>query len=156
MPRTRSGWKSYERMVMLLLGGQRIPITGRHGPGGDPGDGTLPGYYVEVRDRARARPLRWFREVAEGAKAVGGVPLLVFKGPTRALSPLVIMRLVDFEEVRRGGQPGRDIDSGAGGEGAADSRLRRTGRGTGPNLRGLPPAPAARDEGARPGDGSGG
>ncbi len=107
VPKTRAAWKAYERVVMTLLGGKRIPVTGRTGLGMDPGDGELAGFYVEIRTHARARPIRWYKETVQEAKAAGGVPLLVFKGPSSALSPLVILRLEDFAEVlRRAGRAG--------------------------------------------------
>lgn len=143
MPRTRSGWKQYERRVIALLGGRRIPVTGRSGPGGDPGDGELPGYYVEVRDRARARPIRWFREVAQEAREAGGTPVLIFKGPTPALSPLVLMRLRDFEEVYRGARPGSGAGGGPRGEGDVAAARGIPGGRQRPGVRGLPAAPAS-------------
>src|SRR5205807_1901476 len=124
MPRARKSWKAYERIVMSALGGRRIPVTGRAGPGGDPGDGELPGHYVEIRDHARPRPIRWFREVAAEARSRGVIPLLIFKGPSSALSPLVLLRLHDLEEViHRGGST-----RGAGPDPAGQAGDSTTGR----------------------------
>jgi len=138
-------WKLYERRIMSLLGGRRIPVTGRSGPGGDPGDGELAGYYIEIRDRARPRPLRWFREVAAGAAEEGSVPLLIFKGPSPRLSPLVILRLRDLEVILRGTRPGSGPGPGAGGENAGAPAPGGDGAGTRPGLRRVPSAPASGD-----------
>jgi len=109
MPRTRRGWKQYEENVAAAVGARRIPVTGRTGPGEDPGDIDLPGFYVEVRDRTRARPLRWMVEAWEAARPRGTKPLVVFRGPAPHLSPLVILRWRDLAEViKRAGYTGVD------------------------------------------------
>ena len=144
MPRARSSWKQYERVVMSALGGRRIPVTGRAGPGGDPGDGELPGYYVEIRDHARPRPIRWFREVAAEAKTRGVIPLLIFKGPSSALSPLVLMRLHDLEEVMHRGGSARAAGPDPAGQGAAPDADYRAGGGQGSGPRGSSNAPMPR------------
>ncbi len=101
MPRTRSGWKRYERDVLTSGGGERIPVSGRNP--GDP-DGrhpVLPGFYIEIRSRNRARPLRWIREVWEEAHPRGEKPCVIFRGPAPHLSPLVVLRWADLQEVIR-------------------------------------------------------
>src|SRR5437588_8894241 len=135
MPRARSSWKQYERVVMSALGGRRIPVTGRAGPGGDPGDGELPGHYVEIRDHARPRPIRWFREVAAEARSRGVIPLLIFKGPSSALSPLVLLRLHDLEEVIHRGGSTRGAGPDPAGQGAAPGTSAGAGGGQGPDAR---------------------
>ena len=99
MPKTRSGFKQYERNVARRVHAERIPVTGRTGPLGDPGDVDVPGFYVEVRSRARARPLRWIAEAWRAAKPRGRKPMVVFRGPAPHLSPLVVLRWADFAEV---------------------------------------------------------
>lgn len=119
MPRTRSGWKRYERDVLAPAGGERIPVSGRRE--GDP-DGRIPGledFYTEIRSRNRARPLRWMREVWGEARPRGLKPLVVFRGPAPHLSPLVVLRWTDFVEVIRRGQPGPRARPDAGRPGAA-------------------------------------
>ena len=150
MPRARSSWKQYERVVMSALGGRRIPVTGRAGPGGDPGDGELPGHYVEIRDHARPRPIRWFREVAAEAKTRGVIPLLIFKGPSSALSPLVLMRLHDLEEVMHRGGSARAAGPDPAGQGAAAVADAGTGhwQGPGPRRSASAPLPGLHDRGS--------
>ncbi len=95
----REAWKQYERDAFAVIGGKRIPVSGRREA--DP-DGTVadfPEFYVEVRRREQARPLRWFTETAAKAAASKQIPVLVFKGPLPHLSPLVILRWKDFAEV---------------------------------------------------------
>ncbi len=121
MPRTRAGFKQYERDQLRLLHWERIPVPGREGPDGR-STGLWAGYfYVEIRSRNQARPLRWFKEVASQARAVGQVPLLLFRGPNAALSPLVIMRWLDLVEVlKRVGFAGATGPDPAGQAPAAD------------------------------------
>ena len=119
MPLTRSGWKEYERSAGRRIGAPRIPVTGRQGPGGDPGDLAIEGFYTEVRDQKRPRPLRWMREVWEEARLHKRKPLLIFKGPAPHLSPLVLLRWADFAEVYNRARPDRGARPDAGGPGAA-------------------------------------
>lgn len=119
MPVTRSGFKQYERSVGRRIGAERIPVTGRQGPGGDPGDLLVEGFYAEVRSRERARPIRWMREAWREARLRGQKPLVVFKGPAPYLSPLVIMRWADFAEVFNRGRSDRRAGPDARGPGAA-------------------------------------
>lgn len=106
MPKTRAGFKKYERDQLRLLHWERIPVPGREGPDGR-STGVWAGYfYVEIRTRNVARPLRWFQEIHGPARAAGQVPLLIFRGPTAATSPLVLLRWLDLVEVlKRAGHP---------------------------------------------------
>jgi hypothetical protein len=67
-------WKRHERQVARLLGGQRLPNTGRRGP-----DALSPIWSIEVKTR-RSLP-RWLLEAVhqaqEGARATGRLPLVV-------------------------------------------------------------------------------
>ena len=101
MPRTRSGWKAYERRVARDLGVSRVPIGARTATGADPGDVALPGWYVEVRDRSRPLPLFWWQEVQEKAKGTGRKPLLVFRAPGSARGALALLLWRDLREVIR-------------------------------------------------------
>jgi hypothetical protein len=152
MGRTRKSWKEYERVVMIALGGVRIPVTGRAGPGGDPGDGELPGHYVEIRDRKDAQPIRWFKEVAGEARARKVIPVLVFKGPSTRLSPLVLLRLRDLQAVIAHGRSARNPGRDPGRQGGAADAGALAGGGKGPYARRRPAAsvPGPGDPG--PGD----
>ena len=115
MPEKR--WKRFERDVAAPGGGARIPVSGRN-----PGDPDvilpwLPGFFVEVRDRMRPRPLRWMREVWAKAHARGERPLVIFKADAPHLSPLVLLRWADFERVVRDGQDRPGAGPAAAGEG---------------------------------------
>src|SRR2546422_539521 len=72
MPEAR--WKRFERDVAAPGGGARIPVSGRN-----PGDPDvvlpwLPGFFVEVRDRARPRGPRVGDPHPGGGGAVVGHP----------------------------------------------------------------------------------
>ncbi len=148
-------WKRYERVILELAGWRRIPVSGRTGSGQDPGDGEAPGFHVEVRDRTDPRPVRWFRETVQEAKTRGGIPLLIFKGPTPALSPLVILRWRDLVEVMRGGGSPEGPRSAARGEAGAAGAYASPDPRRRPGPRGGTTPPAAGDEGGGPGDGPG-
>ncbi len=120
-PKTRAGWKRYERVQAALADWQRIPVTGRAGPGRDPGDADSGPFYTEIRDRAQARPLRWFTETAAAAAVAGKMPLLLFKGPTPHLSPLAVMRWADLAEVIKLARRGALARSTADGSRGADT-----------------------------------
>lgn len=95
----RAGWKTYERRRAKEIEALRIPITGRQGPRGDPGDIELAGFYIEVRDQRVARPIRWFEEVITAAASFGTMPLLIFKGRVPYRGALAIMRWSDLQKV---------------------------------------------------------
>jgi hypothetical protein len=69
-----SRWKAHERAVARLLGGERLPNTGRRGP-----DALAGPWSIEVKTR-RSLP-RWLLEAVhqaeEGARATGRLPLVV-------------------------------------------------------------------------------
>lgn len=146
MPKTRSGWKSYERRVAEILGGARIPVTGRTGPGDDPGDVALPGWYIEVRDRNILAVGAWFREVVYQARVGGTRPMLVVKVPGTRCGPVAVLVLRDLVEVMRDARFARAFGplqdapdrrpAAAGGDVAGDARGRGSHAG----------APAVRDD----------
>lgn len=119
MPRTRAGWKMYERRRAKEIEALRIPITGRQGPRGDPGDIEIPGFYVEVRDRAEPRPIRWFEEVVAAAAAFGTMPLLIFKGRAPYRGALALMRWSDLRKVMADARRAQGTGPAAQREGAA-------------------------------------
>lgn len=99
MPKTRAGFKKYERDQLRLIHWDRIPVPGREGPDGR-STGVWAGYfYVEIRSRNVARPLRWFSEIDPPARAAGQVPLLIFRSPVRGADPLVLLTWPDLVEV---------------------------------------------------------
>lgn len=98
-------WKRVERAVARILGGRRIPVPGRHGPGADPGDVALPGWYVEVRARRRADLFGWWRHAAADARQARMRPLLVVREPRRGGQLLAVLALETLAEVMAHGQP---------------------------------------------------
>ncbi len=111
-------------MVARLLGAKRIPVTGRTGTGEDPGDVELPGWYIEVRDRAKPLPTAWFLKAAFQALLKGTRPLVVYKIPGSGLGPVAMVRLKDLAEVlaraQRAGDPGQDPTGEVAGPGATE------------------------------------
>jgi hypothetical protein len=69
-----AAWKRHERQVARLLGGERLPVTGRRGP-----DALAGPWCIEVKVR-RTLPL-WLQEAMtqaqEAARATGRLPLVV-------------------------------------------------------------------------------
>ena len=67
-------WKRHERLIARLLGGQRLPNTGRRAP-----DALAGPWAIEVKTR-RTLP-KWLltaiAQAEEGARATGRLPLLV-------------------------------------------------------------------------------
>lgn len=106
MPKTRAGFKKYERDQLRLMHWERIPVPGREGPDGR-ATGVWAGYfYVEIRSRNQARPLRWFAEIEPAARAAGQVPLLIFRSGRPGTGPLALMAWPDLVEVlKRAGHP---------------------------------------------------
>ncbi len=127
MPKTRSGWKRYERDVLAPGGGERIPVSGRHPGEPDGRHPYLPGFYIEIRSRTRARPLRWMKEVWEEARAAGQKPCVIFRGPAPHLSPLVLLRWADLQEVIHNARLSGAARPAAPGEGPGPDRGPRDG-----------------------------
>ena len=128
-------WKRVEREVARILSGTRIPVTGRHGPGGDPGDVALPGYYVEVRRRERVELWSWWNLTMAEAAGRGVRPLMVVKQAVRGGQLVAVLRLRDLAEVMHGQvapraprsappDPVPPDDAGAAGRGPGDARPR--------------------------------
>lgn len=95
-------WKATERRVARILGGVRIPITGRTGP-----DIVHEEIAIEVKERATlpAWLEKAFEQARDGAKP--RVVVLHRKG-RRWREDVVLMRLGDFAELmaRCNGQGG--------------------------------------------------
>ncbi len=99
-------WKQAERRVAAILGGRRIPVSGR-GRGDNP-DVEHPALSVEVK--ARASFPAWLEDAlkqAEASAAGGKTPVAVLHPDRRPYrDALVVLRLSEFAElVQAGGSP---------------------------------------------------
>jgi len=116
-------WKRVERQVAALLGGRRVPVPGRHGPGADPGDVAGTPFFVEVRARRRCDLFVWWHHTRADAAFAGRTPLLVIKDPRRGGELLAVLRLPDFAEVLHAQKPApaaRSDPPGEAGRGTAE------------------------------------
>jgi len=94
----RNTWKATERKIAAVLGGRRIPVTGR--ARGDAPDVAHPWLSVEVKHWAQlpARVTAAMRQ-AEAAAHPGQLPIAVIHGAgERIQRALVVMRLGEFVE----------------------------------------------------------
>jgi len=98
-------WKRVERQVAALLGGRRVPVPGRHGPGADPGDVDGTPFYIEVRARKRVDLWSWWHHTRLEATVVGKPPLLVIKYRGRDGELFAVLRLEDLAEVLHAQKP---------------------------------------------------
>jgi hypothetical protein len=90
-------WKNTEREVMKLLGGERVPVSGR-GDGPDGVSERLPWISVEIKDRA-AFPKSWTLALAQAEKAANEYQLALSVWHERGRhhsNDIVMMRLGDF------------------------------------------------------------
>jgi hypothetical protein len=91
---TNPQWKRCERRIAVLLGGQRIPVSGR----GDAPDVRHEWLSIAVKHRASLP--EWLIEAlsqAEAAAADGQLPIAVLHANgTRYLDALVVVQLADF------------------------------------------------------------
>jgi len=95
---TRGTWKATERKIAAVLGGRRIPVTGR--ARGDAPDVAHPWLAIEVKHWAQlpARVTAAMRQ-AEAAAHPGQLPIAVIHGAgERIQRALVVMRLGEFVE----------------------------------------------------------
>ena len=94
MPDTR--WKATERRVAALLGGRRVPVSGR-GRGDQP-DIAHPWFALEVKDRATLPA--WLLDAldqAERSATPAQLPVAVLhQAGDRHDAALVVLRLKDF------------------------------------------------------------
>ena len=92
------GWKVTERKVAALLGGRRVPVSGRGR--GDTPDVAHPWLSIEVKDRATLPA--WLLEALAQAEAAAGsdqLPIAVLhEAGRRHDRALVVLRLADFIE----------------------------------------------------------
>ena len=98
-------WKACERKVATLLGGRRVPITGRQR--GDTPDIEHAALSVEVKSR-KTLPA-WLEEAMKQAEASakdGQLPVAVLHEDRRPyLNSLVVLRLKDFSDCLKEGRP---------------------------------------------------
>jgi hypothetical protein len=91
-------WKSTERAIAKLLGGIRVPITGRQR--GDVPDVLHPKYSIEVKHRQNLPD--WLLEAmeqAEAAKRGSQVPMVVLHMKGRKhMDDLVVFKIRDIIE----------------------------------------------------------
>lgn len=97
-------WKRTERFVAGLLGGQRVPITGRQR--GDVPDIQHPRYSIEVKRRSSPTAFpRWLTTAIEQADAANPgdkTPLVVIEhahGSGRQKDYYCLLRLNDFIDL---------------------------------------------------------
>jgi hypothetical protein len=100
-------WKQAERRIAEILGGRRIPVSGRGR--GDAPDIEHPTLSVEVK--ARASFPAWLEDAlrqAELSAVEGRIPIAVLHPDRRRYSEaLVVLRLAQFAELIGG--PGRNV-----------------------------------------------
>ncbi len=96
--RTLKSWKSCERRVAELLGGHRVPVSGRGR--GDAPDIEHPTLSVEVKSRKKIPA--WLEDALRQAQAStkdGRLPIMVLhQDGQRYSSSLVVLRLEDFSK----------------------------------------------------------
>lgn len=89
-------WKASERAVANVLGGRRVPVTGR--ARGDVPDVAHRWLSIEVKSR-ESLP-KWLLEAMSQARAAAGIsqlPIVVLhEVGTRHANDLVVLRLADF------------------------------------------------------------
>ena len=99
-------WKQAERRIAAILGGRRIPVSGR-GRGDNP-DIEHPALSVEVK--ARASFPAWLEDAlrqAELSATDGKTPAVVLHQDRRKYpDALVVLRLSEFAELVRSDTPG--------------------------------------------------
>jgi hypothetical protein len=96
----RSSWKRAERAIAAILGGKRIPVTGRKGP-----DIAHPQLSVEVKSRTDLPQYlwEWLAQAADGAEE-SKVPVVVLhrSGRVHAQDDLVVMRIGELLRLLEG------------------------------------------------------
>ena len=100
----RATWKKIERDWAEWLGGQRVPVTGRHS--GDVPDIEHPKYAIEVKaGKTMSTRLRHGMDQAvKAGEATEKIPLLCVthnQGPGKPKEHYVITRLEDWQEQNK-------------------------------------------------------
>lgn len=103
-----TAWKATERFVAEVLGGKRVPITGRQR--GDVPDIAHDRYSIEVKRRSAPTAFpKWLTtaiEQADAANPGGKVPIVVIEhahGSGRARDHYVLLRMNDFVDLTTAG-----------------------------------------------------
>ena len=116
MSTARATWKACERRIARMLGGVRVPVTGR--ARGDAPDIAHPLWSIEVKLRTN-RPAFLEHAMSQAKAAARGeqVPLVVVAAKSRdTRQAFVVMELGDFANYFGGG-PGKDTTPQDGAEG---------------------------------------
>jgi hypothetical protein len=96
---TNTAWKNTERRVAAILGGERVPVTGRQR--GSAPDIAHPSLAIEVKHRAILPA--WIRDAMDQAQAsVRGeqLPIVVLhQAGDRFASSFVVLELSDFSTL---------------------------------------------------------
>ena len=90
-------WKRTERGVLTVLGGRRVPVSGR-GDGPDGVSESMPWLSIEIKDR-KSLPKMWGSalEQAERATKPGQLPIAVWHECGQEYrNSFVMLRLGDF------------------------------------------------------------
>ena len=107
-------WKTAERHIAKLLGGRRVPVSGRSR--GDVSDIDHECLSIEVKSRKRLPA--WLEDAlrqAEASARNGQLPVAVLHANgSRYLDALVVVRLEDFAEVFEGERGGQGTTRGRG------------------------------------------
>ncbi len=74
-------WKKFEREVASYLGGRRIPVAEDGQQRGTLGDIELTGCLISCRLRAKGSAESWWWQIARLARAVGKIPVVIFRRP---------------------------------------------------------------------------
>jgi hypothetical protein len=105
---TARRWKNTERKIAAILGGRRVPVSGRGR--GDAPDIAHPWLALEVKDRATL-PL-WLLDALDQAEASATpdqLPVAVLhRAGDRHDQALVVLRLSDFVDWFGTAKPGAD------------------------------------------------
>ena len=92
-------WKRIERQIAEMLGGERVPVTGRQR--GSAPDIEHEVFSIEVKHRAGFPP-HWLEDAlkqAEASAKLGQLPIAIWHGKNRPIKESIVMlRLADFQD----------------------------------------------------------
>ena len=90
-------WKVDEIKVAARVGGRRIALSGGRGAASK-ADVLCPGWFIEVKRRARFSPAKWLGEATLKAHAEGRTPAVVVH-VSGSKSWLVLLSLEDWQAL---------------------------------------------------------
>ena len=92
-------WKSVERRVASMLGGERVKLSGINS-GYSSGDVLDPNYLIEVKTKKQSSLHRLFSKVEKEAKAEQKTPLLVMhqKNTSKYLAVMDLEELIKWRK----------------------------------------------------------